>query len=394
MKSIFQAGKNCVEIAHCGRAALLIDGEAYFKAFIQTAERAQQSIIILAWDFDTRVCLTPDESESKSTSPGLLGDFLNFLVRRRRGLKIHVLDWDYPMIFGTDREFPPLYGLSWKPRRGIQLRYDNTHPIGGSHHQKIIVIDNAVAFSGGMDLTSRRWDTCEHKAEDARRCANGNPYPPFHDLMTMVDGEAAQALGFIARERWRRATGEVISSTHTNNDPWPGDRKPDLTNVFAGISRTMPALDNQQGIHEIEVLYLDMIASARRYIYLENQYFTAQQISQALAARLDEPQGPEIIIVLRLLSHGWLEEITMHTLRARLIKQLQAADRWHRFGVYYPHVDGLKDGTCLDVHSKAMIVDDEWLRIGSANICNRSMGMDSECDVTFEAGGEPRLTTG
>jgi len=357
---------------------------------MQTAERAQRSIIILAWDFDTRMCLTPHAS--KSGPPALLGDFLNFLVRRRRGLNIYVLDWDYPMIFGTDREFPPLYGLNWTPRRRIHLRYDNTHPIGGSHHQKIVVIDDAVAFSGGLDLTSRRWDTCEHKAEDPRRNANGNPYPPFHDLMTMVDEEAAQALGVIARKRWQQATGEAIPSVSTKNDPWPDDIKADLTHVVAGISRTMPALEPQQEIREIEALYLDMIASAKRYIYLENQYFTAHKISQALATRLEEPNGPEIVVVLRLLSHGWLEEITMHTLRTRLIKQLRAADRWNRFGVYYPYVDGLKDGTCVDVHSKAMIVDDEWLRIGSANICNRSMGMDSECDVTFEAREEPRIT--
>jgi phospholipase D1/2 len=387
MNSIFQVGKNCHKVTLCDRAALLIDGEAYFKVFMQTAERAYHSIFILAWDFDTRMCLTPHKS--KSAPPTLLGDFLNFLIHRRRDLNIYVLNWDYPMIFGTDREFPPIYGLSWKPRRRIHLRYDNTHPVGASHHQKIVVIDNAVAFSGGLDLTSRRWDTCEHKAGDPRRRANGNLYPPFHDLMAMVDGEAAQALGSIARERWWRATGEVIVPVNAKEDPWPNDVKTTFTKIAVGISRTMPPLHNLSEVREIEALYLDMIATARRYIYLENQYFTAHKLSRALASRLEEKDGPEIIVVLRLLSHGWLEEITMHTLRARLINQLRAADRWKRFGVYYPYVDGLMEGTCVDVHSKAMIVDDEWLRIGSANICNRSMGTDSECDLTFEARGKP-----
>src|SRR6202007_939264 len=97
--------------------------------------------------------------------PAELGEFLNFLVRRRRGLHIYILNWDYPMVFGTDREFPPIYGLgAWSPRRRVHFEYDNTHPVGGSHHQKIVVIDDAVAFSGGLDLTCRRWDTCEHKA--------------------------------------------------------------------------------------------------------------------------------------------------------------------------------------------------------------------------------------
>ena len=41
----------------------------------------------------------------------------------------------------------------------------------------------------------------------------------------------------------------------------------------------------------------------------------------------------------------------------------------------------------MNVHAKLCIVDDELVRIGSANLCNRSMGLDAECDVTVEAGG-------
>ncbi len=37
------------------------------------------------------------------------------------------------------------------------------------------------------------------------------------------------------------------------------------------------------------------------------------------------------------------------------------------------------------VHSKVMIVDDGFLRVGSANLNNRSMGADTECDLAFEA---------
>lgn len=391
MNSIFQTGKNCMQTACANRAAMLIDGDAYFKAFVQSAEHACHSIIILAWDFDSRTNLAPQCQQS--ATPALLGDFLNYLVRRRRALHIYVLDWDYPMIFGTDREFPPLYGLNWVPHKRVHFEYDNTHPVGGSHHQKIVVIDDAVAFSGGLDLTSRRWDTCEHKAEEPCRESNGNPYPPFHDAMAMVDGDAARALGTIARTRWQRATGQIIPPSKSDNEIWPASIKPDFLDVATAISRTMPETENEQEIREVEQLYLDMIAIAKRYIYIENQYFTAHRLSAALAQRLQEKDGPEVIIVLRLLSHGWLEEVTMHTLRTKLIDELKKADRWNKLGIYYPNIGGLKEGTCIDVHSKVMIVDDEWLRIGSANISNRSMGMDSECDVTFEAAGESAKRT-
>ena len=58
--------------------------------------------------------------------------------------------------------------------------------------------------------------------------------------------------------------------------------------------------------------------------------------------------------MLRELSHGWLEELTMQTLRTRLIERLRAADVHGRLRVYYPFIDGLKSGTCIDVHSKMM----------------------------------------
>src|SRR5258706_3061041 len=383
--SLLQPEQNCCAVAQANRVAFLVDGEEYFEAFMLAARRARQSIIILAWDFNSH---TPLRFEADGKPAVLVGDFLNELAQRNRALQIHILDWDYPMIFGTDREFPPIYGMSWKPHRRVHFRYDNTHPTAGSHHQKIVVIDGELAFVGGLDLTSKRWDTKAHGPDDPRRSSDGAAYPPFHDMMIAVDGDAAVALDAIARRRWEGATGHALSPVSVTADPWPPELEPRMTDVNVGIACTVPATGGREGVRHIEQLYLDMIARAERYIYIENQYFTAQRIGEALAARLAEPDGPEIVLVTRLLSHGWLEEMTMHVLRTRLIKMLREADHNHRFEVYFPHVEGLKEGTCVDVHSKVMIVDDEWLRIGSSNISNRSMGMDTECDVVVEAGGD------
>jgi phosphatidylserine/phosphatidylglycerophosphate/cardiolipin synthase-like enzyme/uncharacterized membrane protein YdjX (TVP38/TMEM64 family) len=382
-RSLLRLGENCWRSTHADRVALLIDGEEYFNAFAAAAERARQSILVLAWDFNSRTALRFGERGECE----FLGDFLNTLVRRRRGLEVRVLIWDYPMIFGTDREFPPVYGLGWKPHRRVRIRYDNTHPVAGCHHQKIVVIDDRVAFCGGLDLTSRRWDTPDHRPGEERRKADDCPYPPFHDVMMMLDGEAAGALGELARERWRLATGRKLAAVRRSADAWPAAVEPQIEDAAVAIARTFPARESQQPVREIEQLYIDMIGAARRYIFIENQYFTAQAIGDALAARLTEPEGPEVIVVLRLLSHGWLEELTMQNLRRNLIDRLQKADGGGRLHVYYPFIDGLDDGTCIDVHSKVMIVDDEWLRIGSANMCNRSMGLDSECDLMIEARG-------
>jgi uncharacterized membrane protein YdjX (TVP38/TMEM64 family) len=164
-----------------------------------------------------------------------------------------------------------------------------------------------------------------------------------------------------------------------------------VTDVSVAIACTSPPKGDKEAIHQIEQLYLDMIERARRYIYIENQYFTSWKIGEALKKRLAEKDGPEIVLATRLLSHGWLEEMTMSVLRTKLVRELREADEHERFTAVCPHIEGLKEGTCIDLHSKVMIVDDEWLRIGSSNISNRSMGVDTECDVVIEARGERRV---
>lgn len=393
--TLLRPGYNCWTIARAERVSLLVDAAAYFRAFHEATLRAQRSILILGWDFNSQTRLHFDPVEDDGP-PALLGEFLNYLVHRRHGLNVHVLNWDYPMVFGTDREFPPLYGFGWTPARRVHLRYDDTHPVAGSHHQKIVVIDDKVAFLGGIDLTVRRWDESTHTPDDPRRVAYGKAYPPFHDLMVALDGDAARSLGALARERWLNATGQRLKPAGQRggeHDPWPAALEPDLSGIEVAIARTIPPQGETPGVREVERLYLDMIASAKRTIYIENQYFTAPRIAAALEKRLAEPDGPEIVLVLRLLSHGWLEEHTMHILRTRLIERLRRNDRHARFHVYYPHVPGLVEGGCLDVHSKLMIVDDRILRLGSANLCNRSFGLDTEADVAIEARGRPQVAT-
>jgi phospholipase D1/2 len=386
--SLLRPGYNCTAVAHADRFAVLIDAAAYFKAFHDAALKAQRSIMVLAWDFNSRTQLH-FEQRKKNDPPALLGDFLNWLVRRRRGLHINVLNWDYPMVFGADREFPPLYGFGWVPERRVHLRYDDTHPIAGCQHQKIALIDDSVAFVGGIDLTVRRWDTPEHRANEPRRTAYDKPYPPFHDLMVAMDGDAARQLAAIARDRWHAATGTRLKPVTTSADPWPTGLAPTLRDIEVGIARTMPPKGETPALREIEKLYLDTIAAARQTLYIENQYFTSHRLAAALEKRLTERDGPEIVLVLRLLSHGWLEEHTMEVLRTKLVQRLLAADRYGRFHVYYPHIPGLAAGCCVDVHSKVMVADDRLMRVGSANLCNRSMALDSECDIVVESLGRP-----
>jgi len=386
--SLFTPGRNCFRRARADRVGLMIDGEAYYKAFTDACLLARQSILIVGWDFHSRTCL----HHGIPGVPEMLGDFLNFLVKRRRHLEIRILIWDYPMLFSKGRELSPIYGFGWRPKRRIHIRYDDSFPIGASHHQKLVVIDGALAFCGGLDLTRSRWDTSDHKPGDVRRKNIGEDagYAPFHDAEIAVDGAAARVIEDVIRDRWESATGNALPASQVDNDPWPESLEVAVTHVDVGVARTMAPYAGSPAIGEVQQLYLDMIAAAKRYIYIENQYFTSEVLSDALAKRLAEPDGPEIVAVLRLSVHGWLEAPTMGTLRTVVLRKLRDADVHGRFHAYHPHIPDLPGGQCCDLHTKLMVVDDEWLRIGSANFANRSMGLDSECDVAIEARGEER----
>ena len=383
-------GKNCWRKRRAGRVSFLIDGAAYFHAFAQSVERAKKSICIAAWDINSEIeLLRTDQTQGARTR---LGDFLNRLVSHTPGLHAYILAWDFSMIFALERQLLSVFNLGWKTHRRIHFYHDGNHPVGASHHQKIVVIDDAIAFVGGLDFTKCRWDTSAHQVDDSRRRdPRGRPYPPFHDVQMLVDEEAARSLGDLFRRRWQQATGKKLTTPlRDGDDPWPLYLKPDLTDVTIAIARTEPAFQGREEVREVEALYLDAIAHARKYLYIENQFMTSSAISDVLADRLREQGGPEIVIVLPRQNSGWLEKNTMQVIRAHVLKRLFEADRDGRLRVYYPSIAGTGD-TFINVHAKVLIVDDDFIRIGSSNLSNRSMGLDTECDLALEAEGKTEV---
>ncbi len=391
---LLEVGRNCQSIAHADRLALLIDGSAYFSVLREALARAERTIFIVGWDIDSRMQLVPEGANDGL--PAALGEFLQALASMRRRLRIYILAWDFAMIYAFEREWMPVYQTGWRSRRGIVFRQDGTHPRGASHHQKLVVIDDRLAFVGGLDLTRSRWDTPGHLANDARRRdANGLQYGPFHDVQAMFDGDAAATIGALARERWHRSCGKRIAlrshrAVARDADPWPPNARVELNDVMLGISVTEPPYRSREAVQHLRTLIADSIASARTNIYIENQYFTAAVAREALGNRLKQDGGPDVAVVVPRVQSGWLQEATMGVLRARLHRALVDADVQGRFRMYCPHVDGLGEG-CVNVHSKVMIVDDTLMTVGSANLNNRSMVLDTECNVTIDANGDPRV---
>lgn len=381
--TIVREGKNCWKKTFSNRVAFLIDGDAYFSAFAEAVARAQESILVLGWDFDSRTRL--HSHDNLTQYPSVFRDFIIAVLSEKPDLHAYVLGWDFASVYALEREPLPLFRYGLFTHKRLHFRLDGEHPLAASHHQKIVVIDDAIAFVGGFDITKRRWDTPEHRAHDVRRVdPDGMPYAPFHDVQMAVDGKTAQALGHLARERWRLATGQRLEPIRAGGDPWPPGLGADIIDCPVAIARTVPEYIRVQGIREVESLFLDSIGNAEKYIYIENQYFTSIRIAEGLGESLKNKDGPEIVMVMPKVPSGLLEETTMGVMRARLLKGLRKDDHYGRLRVYCPWVPGLGED-CVNVHSKLMIIDNGFVRVGSANLSNRSMGLDTECDLAIEA---------
>ena len=376
-------------VERASRAALLIDTANYFAAAKAALLKARSTIHLLNWAFDPDTLLDP-EPGGRGRQSDRIGPLLKALVRARPELDIRILCWKSALAVSATQRFFPHRAKTCFAGSPVRFLLDATVPLGACHHQKMIVIDDRLAFCGGADIAPDRWDTMGHLDDDPRRAETPHTRTDFisrHEVMSVVDGPIAAALGDLFRERWRRATGETAPRAAApppagDEDPWPEGVAPQLRDIDAKISRTEPAWRGRPEVRESETLHLAAIGAAKRCIYLENQYFTSPLIAQALAARLAEPDGPEVVLISTAHSPSWFDQVTMDRTRSLFLERLTAADMHGRLRAYVPHT---AEGRLIIVHAKLAIIDDTLLRIGSANLNNRSGGFDTECDLSLEA---------
>ncbi|MGZ9098186.1 MAG: phospholipase D-like domain-containing protein [Brevundimonas sp.] len=379
-QSLLTPGGNCWRIETAGRFSVLMENAAYFEALRSALAKARRSIVILGWQFDPRTRLDPETAHNDHQAQ--IGHQLRMLVKANPALDVRLLIWKSPLLIAASQGFYPHKAQGWFRKRMVEFRLDKPAAFGACHHQKVVIIDDAVAFCGGGDISTDRWDTEEHLDGDPRRCQpSGLIPPPRHEVMAVMDGPAARALGDLARERWFRSTGERTVPDVVDSDPWPDNLDPDLRDTPVAVARTEPAAGGRSEVRENETLHLDAIRQAKRLIYLENQYFTSPVIAAALAERLGEEDGPEIVLVSTGTSPSWFDRMTMDTARSEILFRLEQADVHNRFFAFTPYT---RKGERIIVHAKVSIYDDAVLRIGSTNLNNRSFGFDTECDIAAE----------
>lgn len=392
---ILAAGRTCWALVAADASGLLIDARSYYRAFCAAARSARRSILLAGWRFSSSHHLLRGRDAAQAGTQATLLPFLRALCAANPELRIHVLAWDFSFNYALEWELFQNGTFQRGPDDPIQFRFDDQHCIGGSHHQKFVVIDGRLGFVGGIDFCDNGWDDRRDQADHPEQADDDAPTTPYHDVQAYLTGPAAAELACYFSERWQRATGESLELPPPDTAERSLPFKPTVR-LGAGpvaLCRNQPAtLADPDAVLNIRQLYLDAIASAERLIYIENQYFSARAVHEALLARLRDTQRPRLDLVLVLPRQliSWVEAVAVGGPRLLMLEQLRAvaAAFGHRLGLY-DTVATAADGRDVPVliHSKLLLVDDRFLTVGSCNLSNRSMGLDTELNVAWEAIG-------
>lgn len=397
--AVMARGETCSTVARADRAALMVDGQEYFGALRNAMLQARRTIVMVGWDLDSQMDMAPHLHDGSGADadgiPTRLKPLLEFLVGRNPELEVWLLLWDFTPLFVREREPLPTVNLMLTTSARIHVHLDDALPFGACHHQKLVVIDDAIGFCGGLDVTRERWDTSEHLPDDYRRVSpKGGLYAPFHDTHMAVTGPAARAMGDLTARRWRAVNPDGIPRLEAPEAIWPDGLEPHFTDIDIALSLTEPSLNDSPAVWQIETLYSRAILQAERLIFIENQFLTAPVVSEALIRRLQERPELEAVIISPAVQNTWLETKSMGGGRRLFRAQLEAAGVRDRVTLVAP-VTRAEDGSTASVmvHSKLMIVDDRFLTVGSANLNRRSMRFDTEANLHLVGDTEERRAT-
>ena len=260
-----------------------------------------------------------------------------------------------------------------------------------SYHQKFMVVDDEVAFVGGMNLRYVDWDSSKHEIYDARRMkfgawdmtrssvASKSRMPdagPRKDYMVRIDGPAAQDVADVFHERWEFLRGiKAKYSDQSSGFEVKRDIAPRAGGIDLQVTATLPS---QFLEHAIAETWFNAINHAEKFIYIEDQYFRMPMIHDALTRRMDAMPGLQLVVITKPVG-TWTPEC-LPSLQANELFRMRYPSRFLslQLRAFEPSTREFGD---MDVHSKMLIVDDVFMSVGSANKNNRGMVYEAELNV-------------
>jgi phosphatidylserine/phosphatidylglycerophosphate/cardiolipin synthase-like enzyme len=338
---------------------VLIDGAEALPSIAAELEGARSHVHLAGWFF------SPDFALARRDRPIVLRHLLAELADR---IDVRVLVWagaPLPLFRPSRRDVAKMRDAltaNSRIKRSLDTRERPFH----CHHEKTIVIDDRVAFVGGIDLT----------AEDGDRF-DSNAHPPrgtvgWHDAAARIEGPAVADVAEHFRVRWQEVSGEPLAPVST---PAPAGE------VDLQIVRTVPERlygPIQRGDFRILESYIAAFRNAQRFIYLENQFLWSPEIARVLRDKLVHPPSPDFRLLLVLPSKPNSGNDDTRGVLAELIDADGGNGRIVGCTIY------ARSGRRADpiyVHAKIAIVDDRWLTLGSANLNEHSLFNDTEMNV-------------
>lgn len=390
---LFREGENCWRESHLEHGALLVGCANFYRTLHAAILNARKSIFIIGWDIDSRIRLLRGDEEKNSEAPSVSGDLLKWKARQNPEIKIFLLRWDSSITFWGNREFNAQKVWEEDAPENIHVWLDSTIPVGGSHHQKIVVIDDEIAFTGGMDIATGRWDERRHSPHEPERYDVTGSYGPYHDIQILTHGKVVKDLAEIVRWRWKQAAGydapPFEGEKYLGKDlpeAWPKSIKPWFRNFNCAIARTIPWMGKVEPVKEVLEMYLDLIRRAESFLYIENQFFTSEIIADAINKRLKECPALRVLMIGPYNPQGLFESEGLWAPRIDFKKRVCEGVGASRVRMVYAMTKDEEGRRYYKrIHSKLFCVDDKFLTIGSSNLNHRSMSLDTECDLVLEA---------
>ncbi len=354
---------------------VLIDGAAYFAALEEAIGDARRSVLIAGW------CLTPEFALLRDEPPVLLREVLGEAAET---VDVRVLLWaGAPVPAFTPRRGDVRAGRDALVRgTRIMAALDAHERPLHCHHEKLVVIDDEIAFVGGIDLTNLngdRWDTPQHPARGRLG---------WHDVSSRLRGPAVADVAHHVAQRWTSVTGERLEPERIDVAP-AGD-------VELQIVRTVPERlygFAPHGEFRIIEAYLRALRSAQHLIYLENQFLWSPEVVDILAGKLRRPPTDAFRILIMLPDKP---NTGGDDTRGQLGLLADADGDQGRLLATTIRARSGKTSDRIYVHAKVGIVDDRWLTLGSANLNAHSFFNDTEvnlvtCDAALARGTRLRL---
>lgn len=391
------------------RVEVLVDGEAAWAAVADALEHATQEIQIATWmcrpDSELRRPLADALTEPDARAEQTMGAILE--RRAHAGARVRLLIWGMVYTPILDRWMRRWF---WRGHDNIDV-LEQDHPgITGSYHQKTLTVDGRIGFCGGMNIKENDWDTTAHDPWDPRRFPHRSdawtreaavrrqslpPFLPRHDLMVRLEGPAVGDLVLNFAQRWQQSlaarrkspTARLVDAIRTRlgSDPNVELDAAAPTHAVAGdtwvqIVRTTPG-----GEDGILAAYERAIRNARRYIYIENQYFRSPAIGEAIARAIVRNPRLHVVVVAWPIKDGevsFLDPSGYYTAAtATAIRTARPDFQLTRLLVAADPAAGGRTWVPIDVHAKVMIIDDEWFTVGSANVNDRGFRTEAEINA-------------